>query len=91
MPALYFDNGTAFAGKPPGWGKEMVEKWTATDYHQPSDEFDPAWNLEGMVEDALLGYYCGLAMAQADEMPAWNPGDEFEAARKAALRAAEPK
>ena len=27
----------------------------------------------------------GLLIANADELPAWNPGDEFEAARKAAL------
>ena len=40
-----------------------------------------------MVEDAQLGFYCGLRIAEADEMPAWKPGDEFEAARKAALTA----
>ena len=30
----------------------------------------------------------GLAIANADEMPTWNPGDEFEAARLKALEAA---
>jgi Zn-dependent M28 family amino/carboxypeptidase len=88
VPALYFDNGLDFIGKPAGWGKQQVDAWTEVHYHQPSDEYDPGWNLDGMVDDALLGYHCGLAMAQADAMPAWNPGDEFEAARKAALQAA---
>jgi hypothetical protein len=27
----------------------------------------------------------GWLVAQADAMPSWNPGDEFEAARKKAL------
>ena len=55
-------------------------------YHKPSDEYDPSWNLDGMVDDALLGYWTGLAIANADEMPTWVPGDEFEAARLEALR-----
>jgi hypothetical protein len=54
-------------------------------YHQPSDEYDDSWNFEGMVADALLGYRIGLAIANADEMPTWVPGDEFEAARLEAL------
>ena len=38
-----------------------------------------------MIEDVLLGYWTGVAIANADEMPTWTPGDEFEAARKRAL------
>ena len=42
-----------------------------------------------MVQDAKLGYWTGLAVANADEMPTWNAGDEFEAARLEALAAEE--
>jgi hypothetical protein len=35
----------------------------------------------------LLGFLTGLAIANADDMPTWNPGDEFEAARRQALEA----
>jgi hypothetical protein len=38
-----------------------------------------------MIEDARLGFYAGLAIAQDPKLPTWNPGDEFEAARKKAL------
>ena len=38
-----------------------------------------------MVDNARAGFWAGLLVAEADEMPAWNPGDEFEAARKRAL------
>ena len=41
-----------------------------------------------MIEDARLAFYCGLMIAQANAMPTWKPGDEFEAARKAAIAAA---
>ena len=40
-----------------------------------------------MIADAQLGFWTGLAIANADEMPMWNEGDEFEAARLEALAA----
>ncbi len=87
IPALYFDAGTDFIDRPAGWGKEQIDHWTETHYHQPSDEVTDDWNWEGMVDDARLGFFCGLAVAQADELASWVPGDEFEAARQAALDA----
>jgi len=87
VPALYFDNGTDFVGRPAGWGKETLDAWTEVHYHQPSDEITPEWSFDGMIQDARLGFYSGLLLADSDELPAWNPGDEFEAARKAALAA----
>lgn len=87
VPALYLGSGTDFIGKPPGWGKEQRENYEAKSYHQPSDEINDSWNFEGMIEDAQLGFWVGLNIANADAMPTWVPGDEFEAARKAALAA----
>jgi len=87
VPALYLDAGTDIVGKPAGWGKEQHERYEREHYHQPSDEIDDSWNFDGMIEDAQLGFHVGLNVANADEMPAWVPGDEFEAARNAALAA----
>jgi len=87
VPALYFKRGTDYIGKPPGWGKEQEELWEAHTYHQPSDEIDDTWQFDGMIDDAQLGFYSGWLVAQADAMPTWNPGDEFEAARRKALEA----
>ena len=89
VPAMYLDTGTDFVDRPPNWGREQQDHYTEVNYHQPSDEYDPSWNLEGMIQDALLGYWTGLAIANADEMPTWVPGDEFEAARIEALKAVE--
>ena len=89
VPAMYLDTGTDFVDRPPEWGREQQDHYTNVNYHQPSDEYDPSWNFDGMVSDALLGYWTGLAIANADDMPSWNPGDEFEAARIKALQAVE--
>ncbi|HEX9687484.1 MAG TPA: M28 family peptidase [Thermoanaerobaculia bacterium] len=88
VPAAYFDSGTEVIGKPAGWGKQRIEEWEEKDYHQPSDELTNDWNLSGAVEDARLDFWLGVRVANADRMPEWNKGDEFEAARKKALAAA---
>ena len=89
VPAMYLDTGTDFVDRPPEWGREQQNHYTEVNYHQPTDEYDPSWDLAGMIDDALLGYWTGLAIANADEMPTWMPGDEFEAARLEALKAVE--
>jgi hypothetical protein len=88
VPAVYLDSGTDFVGRPAGWGKERQEEYEAKSYHQPSDELGADWNFDGMIDDARLAFLVGIAIAEADAMPAWKPGDEFEAARLAAVAAA---
>jgi len=87
VPAVYLDPGTDFVDRTPEWGKQQVDYYTEVHYHQPSDEYDPNWNFDGMIEDARIGFWIGLAIANADDMPVWNEGDEFEAARIKALAA----
>jgi len=89
VPAMYLDTGTDFVDRPPEWGREQQNHYTEVNYHQPTDEYSPSWTFDGMVDDALLGYWTGLAIANADDKPTWVPGDEFEAARLEALRALE--
>jgi Zn-dependent M28 family amino/carboxypeptidase len=87
VPGVYLHSGVNVIGKPEGWGKQQIEEWTRTKYHQPSDEYDDRWDLHGAVDDVRLLFYVGLQVAQQPELPRWSPGDEFEAARKAALDA----
>lgn len=85
VPGLYLHTGTDFIGRPAGWGREQIEKFEKTSYHQPSDQISPEWNFDGMILDAQLGFAVGVKLANADPLPGWVPGDEFEAARKKAL------
>ena len=81
IPSLYFSSGVDYIGRPPDWGKKTGDAWRDAHYHQPSDQMDPTWNWEGMVEDAQLGFLVGYAVAQAERRPEWRPGDEFAHAR----------
>lgn len=86
VPGVYLHAGIDVIGKPPGWGQQQREDWEATNYHQQSDEYSDDWDLAGAIADAQLLFYVGLRAAQQDALPAWNAGDEFEAARKEAIQ-----
>jgi hypothetical protein len=85
VPAIWFKSGVDFIGREPGWGEQQYADWIEHKYHQPSDEVEPGWNLEGLTEDAQLAFRLAAAVATADDTPTWYPGDEFEALRQAAL------
>jgi Zn-dependent M28 family amino/carboxypeptidase len=90
VPALNFGEGTEVIGHPAEWGRQQVEAWERKKYHQPADKLDDSWNFDGVIEDTQLALLSTWLIAQADAMPAWKPGDEFEAARKRALAEAGP-
>ena len=85
VPGIYLDMGLDFVGHPADWGRQQKEAWELTHYHQPSDRIEASWNFDGMIDDAQLGLLAGWMVAQADALPTWNAGDEFEARRKQAL------
>jgi Zn-dependent M28 family amino/carboxypeptidase len=85
VPAAYLKFGTDVIGKPEGYGREQVEAYEKNTYHQPSDEYRDSLGFSGAVEDAQLAFYVGCRVADADAMPRWNKGDEFETARVKAL------
>jgi Zn-dependent M28 family amino/carboxypeptidase len=85
VPALYTDTGEEFIGKPEGYSQTKRDEYTTVDYHQPSDQVKPDWDLSGAVEDAQLIFLVGYRVANADKMPEWKPGNEFRATREKML------
>jgi Zn-dependent M28 family amino/carboxypeptidase len=87
VPALYLKNGTDVIGRPQGWGREQILAFETNRYHQPSDQLDATWSFDGMVDDTRLAFRVTAELASESALPSWRPGDEFEAARLAALAA----
>ena len=54
-------------------------------YHQPSDQYDPAWDLRGAAQDARLLFRVGQRLAGETTFPKWKNGSEFKAAREKSL------
>jgi Zn-dependent M28 family amino/carboxypeptidase len=86
VPALYVDAGTTFIGKPDGYGQQKRDEYTTNDYHKPSDQIKPDWDLSGAIEDAQLLFQVGYRVSQAAAFPEWSPGNEFRARRELMLR-----
>ncbi|MEO8197038.1 MAG: M28 family peptidase [Thermoanaerobaculia bacterium] len=85
VPAAYIDPGTEFLGAGAAAARARQEAYDSSCYHQPCDEMNADWVWDGMIEDTRLAFAVGLAVANANEMPTWNAGDEFEAARHKSL------
>ena len=81
VPAIYIDNGTQYIGRDPSYGEEKREQYTANDYHKPSDEMKPDWDLSGAVEDLRMLFRLGVLVANEDAIPEWKEGTEFKARR----------
>ena len=86
VPSLYPGGGKDFIGKPPEFGQQKKDEYTAHDYHQVTDEVKPGWDLSGAVGDVLLLFEVGYAVANGDRFPEWKAGNEFKARRDAMLR-----
>jgi Zn-dependent M28 family amino/carboxypeptidase len=86
VPALYMDTGIDFVGKPAEYSQQKRDEYTNKDYHAPSDEVKPDWDLSGATEDAQLLFLVGYNVANAATFPEWKAGNEFKATRDAMLK-----
>ena len=72
----YVMDGAAATARRKSYGEER--------YHQVSDEYDPSWDLSGMVQQAQFTLNLGRMVADAPKMPAWKAGDAFGRVRAGA-------
>jgi Zn-dependent M28 family amino/carboxypeptidase len=87
VPALTFlHSGADYVGKPDDYGPRKRREYTERDYHKPSDEVKPDWDMAGAVDDVRLLFQVGLRVAEGDKYPEWKPGTEFKARREEMLR-----
>ena len=83
VPMIYAESGEDMVNGGIAAGRAAAEDYTAHRYHQPDDEYDPAWDWSGAVRDLQLFYAIGRELADSDAWPNWYPTAEFRAARDA--------
>ncbi|HYA95989.1 MAG TPA: M28 family peptidase [Terriglobales bacterium] len=88
VPAFSIKEGEKFKGHAAEWGARQNLEYEQKRYHQPSDEYSPEMDFSGDAVMARFGFVLGWKAASLPEMPAWRPGDEFEAARRKSEAAA---
>ncbi len=87
IPSFSVGEGMKFKGHDEAWGKAQAQDYVKNHYHAPSDEFQEKWDFKGLAKMARFGYELGLAAASQPALVQWQPGDEFESARRASLAA----
>jgi Zn-dependent M28 family amino/carboxypeptidase len=85
VPAIDPGAGDDYIGKPQGYGKRKRDEYTERDYHKPSDEIKPDWDLSGAVQDLKALAEVGYRIANGERFPEWKPGTEFKAKRDAQM------
>jgi Zn-dependent M28 family amino/carboxypeptidase len=91
VPALYAKGGHEHVEHGVAYAEEKRVAYTANQYHQPSDHFDPEnWDLSGMVEDVQLFFLVGKRIAEETYFPRWKEGSEFKAIREKDSNFTEP-
>ncbi|UTP40232.1 M28 family metallopeptidase [Phenylobacterium sp. LH3H17] len=83
VPAISFGSGRDLVNGGKAAGDAYAKAYTADRYHQPADEFDPNWNLEGVAQDGELMLDLGRKLANSTQWPAWKEGSEFKQTRDA--------
>jgi Zn-dependent M28 family amino/carboxypeptidase len=62
-------------------GHAAVLDYIANRYHKPQDEYDPAWDWAGAVQDLTLYFQLGRQLASGDAWPNWYKSAEFRGIR----------
>ena len=81
VPALYAKGGDQLVDGGTEAGQKAHLEYRDNRYHKPADEFDPDWDMRGVVQDLEALYTVGRILAGGELWPNWYDGNAFKAAR----------
>jgi Zn-dependent M28 family amino/carboxypeptidase len=80
IPAFSIGGGRDWIGDKAA--SDAKQKTYAPKYHQVTDEYDPSWDMAGMVQQAQFTLNLGQRVANAPAMPKWMKDDPFGKVRE---------
>jgi len=87
VPMLYAGAGADLVEGGRDAGLALRQDYAGNRYHQPSDEFDPKWDLRGPVQTMQTMHELGSRIANSKAWPQWYHGNEFRSIRERSLKA----
>jgi Zn-dependent M28 family amino/carboxypeptidase len=87
VPMLYAGAGTDLVDGGRQAGRALRQDYAKNRYHQPSDEFDPSWDLRGPVQTMQTMHAVTSRIANSRTWPKWYRGNEFRSIREHSLKA----
>ena len=88
VPVLYARSGLHLVDGGEDAGRKAYADYTANRYHKPADEYDPAWDFRGVIQDLEAFRAVGRKLADETTFPEWKPDADFH---RPAAAAAKPK
>lgn len=82
VPAFSVGQGMKIKGKPKDFASKAMKDFNDRAYHSPQDEVKEDWDFSGFVVMAQFSLDVARDVANAGQLPTWNPGDEFRPARE---------
>jgi Zn-dependent M28 family amino/carboxypeptidase len=67
-------------------GQAVRDEYRNKHYHQPSDEYDPNWDVTNPLEEINALHQVGERLANSSAWPNWYKGNEFRAIRDRSMR-----
>lgn len=83
VPAVFFNTGRDFIGRPDGYADEFFDRYRMERYHQPGDEMTADVLLGGMVQQTRVAFRMGYRLANSTLRPAWRESEAFAEVRAA--------
>jgi len=81
VPAISFGEGNDLLNGGIARGEALNKEYIDKHYHQPSDEWSPAWDFTGMAQDDRLLHNLGRDLANSRAWPNWSSDSEFRSTR----------
>jgi Zn-dependent M28 family amino/carboxypeptidase len=88
VPVLYARSGLNLVDGGEDAGRKAYADYTANRYHKPADEYDPAWDFRGVIQDLEAFHAVGQKLAGETTFPEWKPEADFH---RPPATAAKPK
>jgi len=81
VPAISVESGRDLVEGGRARGDALHQAYVREHYHQPSDEWQPTWNWDGVVQTLALAYGVGQRLATTREWPDWSADSAFRVVR----------
>jgi Zn-dependent M28 family amino/carboxypeptidase len=78
IPSVSMGSGNDYVDHPAGWGSQREQEYNEQRYHQPSDQYDPKFDLSGATQLSQIVLRLGLKLANEPGWPQWAKDAEFK-------------
>lgn len=85
VPMLYAKDGSSHIEHGTDYVSQRATAYRLNAYHAPSDEYDPDWDMSGLVENTETAYEVARRLADSEDWPNWYEGNEFRSLRDAMM------